>query len=158
MFYNNRMPIYFQPATSADIELLLGFMRQFYEIDHYPFDEQIAREALDGIIADRSLGRVWVIREESSPVGYIVLTLGYSLEFHGRDAFIDEFYIQESHRGRGLGKEAIKLVEEACREEGVHALHLEVERNNRAAQALYNKFGFEEHDRYLMTKWVKRER
>jgi GNAT superfamily N-acetyltransferase len=150
------METYFQPATVADIDLLVGFMRQFYEIDHYPFNEQIALAALDGIISDPSLGRVWIIREGASPVGYMVLTFGYSLEYHGKDAFIDELYIQESHRGRGIGKEAMKFVEEACREVGVNALHLEVERGNRAGQALYRKFGFEGHDRYLMSKLVRR--
>jgi GNAT superfamily N-acetyltransferase len=44
-------------------------------------------------------------------IGYIVLTLGDSLEYHGRDAFVDEIYIRESHRGKGIGAQAIKFVE-----------------------------------------------
>ncbi|HEX2680374.1 MAG TPA: hypothetical protein VHQ03_03690 [Candidatus Dormibacteraeota bacterium] len=37
---------------------------------------------------------------------------------------------------------------------GVHALHLEVTHANTGAQQLYRKFGFEDHDRYLMTKRI----
>jgi ribosomal protein S18 acetylase RimI-like enzyme len=37
---------------------------------------------------------------------------------------------------------------------GVHTLHLEVERKNVRAHHLYRKMGFEDHDRYLMTKWL----
>jgi GNAT superfamily N-acetyltransferase len=145
----------FQLARQGDVNLLLGFIRQFYEIDDYPFDEQIVRAALERIISDRSLGRVWLINEGSAAAGYVVLTFGYSLMYHGRDAFIDEIFIQQSHRGQGIGKKALLFVEERCHELGINALHLEVERGNEAGQALYKKSGFEAHDRHLMTKWIK---
>ncbi len=150
------MQIRFQPASIADRNVLVGFMRQFYEIDAYPFDESSAYSALDGILSDASLGRVWIITEQETPIGYVVLTLGYSLEYRGRDASIDEVYVEAGHRGKGIGSKAIKFVEEACRELGVNALHLEVERENAAGQGLYRKHGFECHDRDLMTKRISR--
>ena len=82
------------------------------------------------------------------------MTLGYSLEFHGRDAFIDELYVVPEYRGRGIGSNVMRIVEDACRELGVRAVHLEVERDNPAARALYLRFGFKEHDRLLMTRWI----
>jgi GNAT superfamily N-acetyltransferase len=150
------MQIIFQPAAIPELELLVTFMRRFYESDRYPFDERIAIAALERILADTTLGQVWVITEKETHIGYIVLTLGYSLEYGGRDAFIDEFYIEASHRGRGIGTQAMEFVEEACLELGVNALHLEVERGNKAGQGLYRKQGYEDHDRYLMTKRIKR--
>ena len=142
----------FKIAEPSDIDHLLQFMREYYEFDHLPFDERIARVALEKILRDDSLGRVWLIQYSGEAVGYVVLTLGYSLEYHGRDAFIDEIYIRESHRGRGLGMKAISFVEEVCRNLEVQALHLEVEKENKAAQAFYHKVGFEDHDRFLLTK------
>ncbi len=53
-----------------------------------------------------------------------------------------------SARGRSLWPR------QACRELGVRALHLEVERENVEAQALYRRIGYKDHDRYLLTKWV----
>ena len=47
------------------------------------------------------------------------------------------------------------FVEGASRDLGVNALHLEVERTNVTGQSLYRKAGFEDHDRYLMTKWIQ---
>ena len=85
-------------------------------------------------------------------MGYVVLTLGYSLEYHGMDAFVDELYVAPNERGHGLGKRALALVETGCRKLGVRALHLEVEQNKLAAQELYRKWGFSDHRRYLMTK------
>ncbi len=150
------MEVAFKFADVADIDLLTEFMRELYEFDRSAFDEHVARSALLQILSDDSFGRVWLIQVNGSPVGYVVLTLGFSLEFHGRDAFIDELYIREQYRGCGVGRRAIELVEGACRSSGVRALHLEVEHANTGAQAVYRKLGFKDHERHLMTKWIGR--
>lgn len=142
----------FKMAARADIDLLVGFMREFYEYNHLSFDESAARQAMEKILQDHSLGRVWLIYDGEQASGYVVLTLGYSLEYHGRDAFIDEIYIRASHRGKGIGAQIIKFVEDVCRELEVQALHLEVERANTKAHEFYHKVGFEDHDRFLLTK------
>ena len=144
----------FHLANPAGIDTLMEFMRQFYAIDQYPLDEQAARTALEKIVADPSLGHVWLINHEDEAIGYIVVTFGYNLEYHGRDAFIDELFVTASYRNQGIGTKAIQFVLEKCPELGIHALHLEVERTNTAGQTLYRKFGFEDHDRYLMTRWI----
>ena len=148
------MELTFKRAASDDLDQILVFMRDLYKFDHIALDEAAARAALANLIANESFGRVWLLSSEDEAIGYVVLTLGYSLEFHGRDAFIDELYIRESHRGRGAGMSAIRFVEDACRALGVEALHLEVERENTRAQAVYRKAGFADHDRYLLTKWL----
>jgi len=145
------------PATAADIEAILPLMRRMYLEDGYPFEEAASRSALAALLRDPALGLAWVVRDGETAVGYLVLTYGYSLEYRGRDAFIDELFILESHRGRGLGRAAMQLLEAACRDNGVNALHLEVERGKEAATALYRKFEFEDHDRRLMTRWTRRE-
>ncbi len=149
------MSVTFKPASPADTELLLALMRDFYDLEHIEFVEADARRALSQILSDESLGRVWLIESGSEPAGYSVLTLGFSLEFKGRDAFLDELYLRAEFRGRGFGKRALEVAEAACRELGVRALHLEVERANVAAHELYRRSGFKEHDRHLMTKWVE---
>src|SRR5262249_50326298 len=68
------------------------------------------------------------------------------------DAFVDELYVEEAHRGRGAGGLALRLAEDACRAVGVRALHLEVDRENHRARAVYEKAGFEDRDNHLLTK------
>ncbi|MDQ6660476.1 MAG: GNAT family N-acetyltransferase [Chloroflexota bacterium] len=146
------MELYFRIANHSDIDVLMEAMRQFYAIDDYPFDEQTARVTLEKIVDDSSLGRVWLFQKEDEAIGYLVVTFGYSLEYLGRDAFIDEVFVKAAQRNQGVGTKAIQFALEACPALGIHALHLEVERTNVAGQKLYRKFGFEDHDRYLMTK------
>lgn len=139
-------------AKADEHELLLELMEEYYRFDHLLSDRQKAEAALIELLEDQTFGYVWLIRGDTVPAGYIVLTLGYSLEYHGRDAFIDEFYLRAPFRGQGWGQIAIAHVEGQARRLGVRAVHLEVERENRAAQALYRKAGYADHDRYLMTK------
>ena len=142
-------------AVPEDAPQLLGLMREFYAFEHITFDESRARTALARLLDDATLGRVFLIEEDGERAGYVVVAFGYSLEFHGRDAFVDELFLRPSFRGRGLGREVLRFVEDHCRASGVTALHLEVERKNTAAQEFYRRIGFHDHDRYLMTRWIK---
>ncbi len=92
---------------------------------------------------------------DDAVIGYLALTVGYSFEYHGRDAFIDELYLLPSHRGQGIGTCAVQFAIDACRNLGVHALHLEVERENTAAQRLYRRAGFRDFDRLLLNLWIE---
>jgi ribosomal protein S18 acetylase RimI-like enzyme len=142
-------------ARPAEAERLVPLLREFYEYDHIAFDEPEARRALAQLLSDARLGRVYLIEASGELAGYLVLTFGFSLEFKGRDAFVDELFLRAEFRGRGIGTRALSVAEGACRAEGVRALHLEVERANTGAQEVYRRAGFKDHDRYLLTKWIE---
>jgi GNAT superfamily N-acetyltransferase len=141
----------FRLATTADAELLLGFMREYYAFDGHHYDREAARAALLGLLKNPVFGLVWVILDSDTPVGYIVMGFGYSLEYLGRDAFIDEFYLIESYRGRGWGRGALEFACGQARLHHVRAIHLEVVSRNSAALDFYRKFGFQDHGHHLMS-------
>lgn len=145
-----------RPAKLTDTELLLDFMRKFYAIDKYPFDTKIIKKNLSTFISNSELGQGWIIEQNKKPIGYIFLTFGFSFEYHGRDSFIDEFYIEKEYRKQGIGTEAIEMVTKKAKQLKVQAIHLEVERHNKAARNLYDKFKFEDNGRTLMTRWIKK--
>jgi ribosomal protein S18 acetylase RimI-like enzyme len=143
----------FRPAGESDLGLLLELMRALYDEDgSTPLRGDAAETALRGLLAAPDRGLVWVIEQGGEAVGYLVLTWGYSLEFHGRDAFIDELYVAPRYRGAGLGRQAVEWAEDACRAHGAGAVHLEVEIDNERAHALYRRSGFAERGLRLMTK------
>jgi hypothetical protein len=49
----------------------------------------------------------------------------------------------------------LKFAKARNRSLGVNALHVEMERDNLPAQALYRAAGFVDDDSYLMTKWIE---
>ena len=142
----------FRLAMDSDLDAIMGMMRRYYAEDDYPFVERDAIAAVVALMRYENLGRIWVATENESVLGYLAVTLGFSLEYRGRDAFIDELYIVEDHRNQGIGTSALELAESYCREVGVRAVHLEVERHRASAIALYSRIGFAENDRRLMTK------
>jgi GNAT superfamily N-acetyltransferase len=143
-------------ATAGDLETLVWLMRDFYREDGDPFAETDSRAAFGALLADPSLGGIWIAQDEPTAVGYVALTLGFSMEFGGRDAFIDDLYVVPSHRGQGIGHALIAACEGACKDLGIRALHLAVRPANPAA-FLYRRLGFREQHHHLMTKRLEPE-
>lgn len=146
----------FRMATASDVEAILALMSGYYSQDGYEFVEADSRRTLIDLLENVHLGQVWVTEDEEGLVGYLAVTLGYSLEYRGRDAFVDELFVHERGRGRGAGREALKIAEAYCRARGVRAIHLEIEHHRTRALELYRANGFEDHDRRLMTKRLAR--
>jgi len=146
------MTVAFLPATPAGIDTAVGFMSQLYS--RAEFDEARARSAYDNLLAHPEFGGLWLIHVGGQAAGYIVLTICYSLEFHGRFALLDELFVDAAWRGKGLGGQALAFADKFCRERGVKAIRLEVARENQRAIKLYKRAGYQVDDRHLMTKWV----
>lgn len=150
----------FREAAIADEPRLLRMMRVLAEQEpgKITFDETAARNTFRRLLALPAFGAVWLLYVEKETVGYTVLTLGFSFEFHGHDAFIDELYVEPQYRRRGFGLQAVNFLEARAHEMGANALHLEVDRGNDPAMELYRRAGYQDHDRFLMTKWLVGEK
>lgn len=147
----------FRLATPADSDTILDFSRRLNEEDpnftgDFHFDEAGVRVALDQLLANPALGRVWLICANETPIGFVALCFGFSLESHGRDAVIDEIYLTAGYRGQGIGAAAMQFVEAEARRLGLKRLYMEVERANTRAMAVYQKLGYEDLGRFLMNK------
>jgi len=148
--------IIFREATATDVPDLLRMMKRLaLQEPALPFDERVVAQTWRQFFSSAKFGRAWLFSAESELAGYVILTLGYSFEYRGREAFVDELYVEEKFRGRGVGRRAMEFVEERARELGVNAIHLEVDRGNDAALGLYRRTGYVDHERYLMTKWLR---
>lgn len=135
------MPYTAVPATPNDIVELVDLMEAFYAESGYALDRAWAKRSFEMLMRNNDLGATWMVRHGPSIVGHVVLTLRFSMEFGGMDAFVDDLYIDPDHRRRGAGGTALSAVIDECRQRGVLALHVEVARDNLAANALYARWG-----------------
>lgn len=140
------------PAGPADLDALLPMLERFNAGEGIAFDAAVARRALGELLSRPELGCVFRIVEAGATVGYGALTFGWSLEWGGLDAFIDEIYLEPPQRGRGLGRTALRALMDEARALGVRALHLEVDADNAPAQALYRSEGFSGSERRLLSR------
>jgi ribosomal protein S18 acetylase RimI-like enzyme len=146
----------FERAKAEHVDIVVGMMRGLENSDPEPkpFDEAKRRAIFDGFVRDSTYGKAWLIVCDDRYVGYVVLTVSFSFEYRGYDAFIDELYIAKEYRRRGIGRRAMEFVEVAAAALGVNAIHLEVSHGNDPAIELYRRVGYVGNQRYLMTKWV----
>lgn len=144
----------FRLASEGLIPEILEMMADFNAIDNYPFDRETGLQNLKGFLRDDSLGRLWAIHRDDLVVGYIVLTFGFSFEYKGRDAFIDEFFIKKQFRNKGIGRETMEFIEAQAVGLGVKAIHLEVEGHNEKGNRLYTKQGYKSNSRMLLSKKI----
>jgi ribosomal protein S18 acetylase RimI-like enzyme len=141
-------------AILHDLETVLQMMEDFYAIERYPFNKPGSRRNLELFIENSQYGKLWVMEDTGQPIGYAALTLGFSFEYGGLTAFLDELYLVPAYRKLGLGKQMITWVLEQARKMGIQSVHLEVERHNAAARRLYDTFGFTDQNRFLLTKKI----
>jgi len=147
-----------RPATPGDVGALLALMREFYAEEHLGFGEAVAQSALEDLIAHPDLGCIWLFEYAGVVIGYAVITFGFSLEFHGRLALLDEFYIIPAERGRGLGRRGMELIKAWVGTTSVATLRLEVNPSNTRARSLYQHAGFHDEQRDLFTYWLQGSR
>jgi ribosomal protein S18 acetylase RimI-like enzyme len=140
----------YRPVLASDESEFLAMMQNFYAIDGYPIDLDRSRELLSEFITNPNLGRAWMIEYDGSAVGYVILSFMFSFEFKGRLAFLDELYLSDGARGKGIGRQTIEFVKQEARKLDVKVLYLEVEHHNALAQKLYLSAGFEIHNRRFM--------
>lgn len=141
------------PVSGADLPLLEQLVRAYYLEDGHTFRVDRQPAALAALVAHEPLGRGWLIELDARPVGYVVLSWGFSVEAGGREACLDEFYLVPEVRNRGLGSRALALVEAEARNMQVRRIFLEVQRGNRVI-GLYRRAGYVDHDRFLMSKFL----
>jgi GNAT superfamily N-acetyltransferase len=144
-------------ASVGDIEGVLPMMADFYAFERLPYDEARSRRLLWELLADPQLGRLIVFESGEDLLGYMVLGFGFSLEFGGRDVFVDEFYVGPDHRGQGIGSAALEFAVNLCRETGIRAMHLEADYFNERAHLFYQRMHFRDHTRHLMTRWLEED-
>ena len=140
----------FKPLEIKNISFITQMMQDFYAIDHYPIDIEVAKTLFQEFISNEHLGKSWLIYSENEIVGYIILTFIFSFEYGGKIAFVDELFIKETARGKGIGKEAIQFIQREVPKLSLKLLYLEVEPHNENAQKLYLAHDFVIHNRKLM--------
>ncbi len=90
---------------------------------------------------------LFVIEEDGSVIGSVWFA---PREQHGeKQAFLYAIKVDEEHRGRGLGRRAMELLEVEVKARGFDRIMLNVFGGNETARALYRKLGYGEAAVYM---------
>lgn len=140
-------------ATLDHFDRLMPLVAAFHTEEGLNLSDEAREDALRPLLEGIPHGAAYLIGPPRAPIGYIVVTFGWSIEFGGMDGFVDELYVRPGVRGRGVAGEVLISLPRALAGAGLKALHLEVGAENAGAARLYKRAGFRLRDGYhLMTR------
>ena len=130
-------------------ELFVEMLRSIYHTDEV---KEYEDGYLDKFFCDGE-DVIFVAESAGSVIGYI------SIESHREDRsfiYIDDFCVDSSYRGNGIGSKLIKISEEYSTEIGISSACLHVDKTNTSAIRFYGRLGYsvfeDQGNRYLMCK------
>lgn len=144
------MGMHLHLASLEDLELVLPLVGAYHEFEHIESTASARESAVRKLLMNPEFGGIWLIYSGNELAGYIALCRGYSIEFNGFDAFIDEFFLGKEFRGKGIGTRVLEVIKGEAKKLEIGALHLEVARDNHAARQLYARAGFAAREKYLL--------
>lgn len=94
--------------------------------------------------------RAYIIEDEGEPAGFALVSHSFATEVGGPVVMLEDLYISEACRGKGLGGKFMRFLESS--NPGVKRFRLEVTKENIGAIGLYSRLGYKSLDYLQMVK------
>jgi ribosomal protein S18 acetylase RimI-like enzyme len=139
-------------ATPADVDAVAPLFVQYLDFYRQAHDETAAAAFLRDRL-ERGESVVLVAERagdgpESRPVGFVQLYPGFDSLSLAVSWVLNDLFVLESARGRGVAAALMEQAEVLAREAGAVALTLETAHDNRVAQRLYERQGYRVDEEY----------
>jgi GNAT superfamily N-acetyltransferase len=137
-----------RPAKIDDCALLRTMICELAEFEHEPDQVTIREEDLtrDGF-GENPRFRALVAEWDGQAAAY-ALFFNYFSTWTGRGLFLEDLFVREQFRRRGIGKALLAAVARIALEEGCYGIHWEVLDWNQKAIAMYEAMGAEFRDQW----------
>jgi GNAT superfamily N-acetyltransferase len=135
------VPLHVRSATVHDAALLRTMIRELAEYEGW-LDQVTIREedlARDGF-GEHPHFRALIAEWEGQPAGYAFF-FGYYSTWSGRGLFLEDLFVREAFRRRGIGKALLAAVARIAVDEHFYGIHWEVLNWNAPAIELYKELG-----------------
>jgi GNAT superfamily N-acetyltransferase len=138
-------------AQPEDRDEVNALVRAFHTEDGHPISQRGLTAVRVMLEPDSPQGSIMLLKAGEQPGGYGALCLGFSIEYEGREAFIDDLYVVPSLRGHGYGRLLFDALEREARAAGCSVVHLEVMPGN-PVKRWYEALGYVDRRSTLLTK------
>ena len=119
----------------------------------HPVDRAHYGKTFDELIRSDVYAECFLIEYDGSVAGFALISKTFSQEAGGLVIWIEELYIREKYRSKGLGHEFFEFIE---KKRPAARYRLEIEPENSRARALYENLGYEILDYRQMVKDIKK--
>ena len=134
-------------AGASDVPAVAALMCEFRDWWGYeePSDSEMAARVRRLV---ENGGAEFLLAGEREPAGVCQLRYRFGLWLGTPDCFLEDLFVREEDRGRGLGRALAEAAIARARERGCRRIELDVNDANPAALALYEALGF--------SAWIER--
>ncbi len=131
----------FREITPDDRELYLRYVDIFYHTDavESPVPKENYAATFNELMRSNAYLKCFIFEDDGEPCGFALLSKTFSQEAGGVSVTIEELYIDEPHRGKGLATEFFEYLKSLP---NIARLRIEVEDDNTGAKRLYERMGF----------------
>ena len=142
MGYTGPMSIRIAPAVSADVPVILDFIRQLADYEKLSHDVAATEESLrDTLFGARPYAEVLIAYWEEAPVGFALFFHNYSTFLAKPGIYLEDLFVNPPARGRGIGKALLTRLAELAIERGCGRVEWAVLDWNAPAIEFYRRMG-----------------
>lgn len=131
----------FRKLQMSDREVYLELVWEFYHSDavlhSVPVEYHI--NTFNEIMRSDEYLECYMLEDGDEAVGFALLSKSFSPEVGGPIVWVEEIYLREEHRGKGIGKAFFAFMHENI---SAARYRLEIEPDNKRAEALYSGMGY----------------
>jgi len=138
-------PIKLTRVYSSEMDTLREYIEALYKHDE-DFEAVInIEEGVKSLLRNESLATPYFINMAEERVGYVILTRYHSVEKGGLTIYIDELYVEDRYRKKGIGGKVMEEIMQLARTLGAKTLWAQTETYNKAAQSFFKGHGFRQN-------------
>jgi len=129
-------------ATPDQREAVIELINELWTFDNIEADRDNINRAVDLIFSRPGLAEIHLLYEGDKVAGYFILVPSFGIEYGGLYVVLDELFVREPFRRRGLGRQIVNFVLDRCREQGWLVIEVMAYEENKTAQYFYGSHGF----------------
>ena len=136
-----------RPSTEQDLPAVLELMREFAEYEKLAAYLEITESKLhEAMFGRNGFVEGLMAINDGERAGYAIFYPCFSTFRGQKGFFLEDLYVSEKHRGKGLGELMLRKIAVLARSRGFERIDFQVLEWNKSAIGFYEKLGAERAD------------
>lgn len=139
-------------ASLEDLDRLDGLIAAYYEEDSKKLPAERRRAGLEPFLKNEPYAAAYLIGPVRAPVGYVLLSFGWSLEIAGHYCKIEQIFVRKGVRGRGIATEVLMKLSSMLKSKGMKTFYLHANQEDQKVKQLCKRTQFISDSSFILMR------